>query len=150
MTKVLTARPNAAAVLNRLLRILTRSLPRYLEDAKPWSDGDQPEAQAALDALVADQQTLACRVAAAILDLGGQPEPGPFPTAFACMNDASLDYLLKQVIQRQRKDLTAIERCAADLAEKPELRALAEESLGNAQAHLDILHRVAAGSIKLG
>ena len=31
--------PVVVSVLNRLLRILCRSLPMYLESAKPWSSG---------------------------------------------------------------------------------------------------------------
>jgi hypothetical protein len=135
-------RPGATAVLNRLLRILCRSLAMYLRDARPWSDAAEQPAQEALDNLVADQQRLACRIAQAILDHGGQPEPGPFPLSFACMNDAGLDYLLQRVIEHLRRDLPAIEDCVAGLADVPELRVLAEESLGNAQAHLDILERM--------
>ncbi|MGO8690217.1 MAG: hypothetical protein ACLQLG_11325 [Thermoguttaceae bacterium] len=133
-----------AAVLTRLLRILCRSLPMYLRDARPWSAVEGDPALAALAALVADQERFACRTAQAILDLGGQPEPGPFPMEFASINDASLDYLLGQVIESLHRDLPRIERCAAELADFPALCALAEEALGNAQAHLDILERIVA------
>ncbi len=132
------------AVLNRLLRILCRSLPMYLRDARPWSAVEGDPTLAALAAIVADQERFACRTAQAILDQGGQPEPGPFPMEFASMNDAGLDYLLGQVIESQRRDLPRIERCAAELADFPALCALAEEALGNAQAHLDILERIVA------
>jgi hypothetical protein len=136
--------PDPAAVLNRLLRLLCRSLPMYLHDARPWSGVEGDPALAALDNLVADQQRFACRTAQAILDHGGQPEPGVFPMDFTSMNDDGVDYLLQRVIERQRRDLPQIQRCAAELAEFPPLCALAEESLGNAQAHLDILERTAA------
>ncbi len=63
---------------------------------------------------------------------------------FASMNDAGLDYLLGQVIESLRRDLPRIEHCAAELADFPALCALAEEALGNAQAHLDILERIVA------
>ncbi len=138
-------RPSATAVLNRLLRILCRSLAMYLRDARPWSDAAEQPAQEALDNLVADQERLARRIAQAILDHGGQPDPGPFPLAFACMNDASLDYLLQRVIEHLRRDLPAMEDCVAGLADAPELQVLAEESLGNAQAHLDILEGLGMG-----
>jgi hypothetical protein len=130
------------SALNRLLRILCRSLPMYLRDARPWTATEDDPAQAALDNLAADQQRFARRVAEAILDQGGSPEPGPFPLAFASMNDAALAFLLSRVIERERRDLPAIQRSVADLAEWPVLRGLAEESLGNAQAHLDILERI--------
>ncbi len=98
-----------AAVLTRLLRILCRSLPMYLRDARPWSAVEGDPTLAALAAIVADQERFACRTAQAILDQGGQPEPGPFPMEFASMNDAGLDYLLGQVIESQRRDLPRIE-----------------------------------------
>ncbi len=139
MNKASPLKPAAPVVLNRLLRILARSLPMYMEAAKPWSGGGQQPAQDALKSLVADQHRFAGRVAEAIFAGGGQPEPGPFPAAFAAMNDASLDYLLRRVIELLRGDLPAIERCALELADAPEFRALAEEVLGNAQAHLDLL-----------
>ena len=139
MSRASLAKPAATTVLNRLLRIIARSLPMYLEDAKPWTDGGHAQAQAALASLVADQHALAGRVAQAILAAGGQPAPGPFPSDFACLNDSGLEFLLQEVIESQRRQIPAIERCVADLAETPQLQALAEEVLGNAQGHLDIM-----------
>ena len=117
----------------------------YLQDAKPYSRGDQQPAQTALDNLVADQRTLGGRVAQAILDQRGQPTPGPFPLVFANINDAGLDFLLGEVIECHRRDIAVIEGCVADLANFPELHALAEEVLGNAQGHLDLLQGLAKG-----
>jgi hypothetical protein len=144
MTAAATARPAATAVLNRLLRILSRSLPMYLRDAKPWTTEQEQPIQAALARLAADQQALAGRVARAILAHGGQPAPGPFPAAFASVNDVDLAFLLQRVIDLGHRDLAALERCVADLDRWPELRALAEEILGNAQGHLDILQDLAS------
>ncbi len=141
MGRASVVKPDATVVLNRLLRLLCRSLPMYLRDARPWTDAAGQPAGEALDHLVADQQGLARRVAQAILDHGGQPDPGPFPLAFAGMNDTGVDFLLQRVIEHQRRDLPIMERCIADLFGWPELRALAEEALANAQAHLDILER---------
>jgi hypothetical protein len=145
MPRASLVKPAPAAVLNRLLRIISRSLPMYLEDAKPWTDGGQIEAQAALENLVADQHALARRVAQAVLDLGGQPDPGPFPSEFAGVNDTSLEFLLQEVVEGQGRDLAAIRRCADDLADTPQFHALAEEVLGNNQAHLDILKGLGIG-----
>jgi hypothetical protein len=144
MTAAAPVRPAAAAVLNRLLRILSRSLPMYLRQAKPWTSQQEQPIQAALGRLAADQQALADRVARAVLACGGQPEPGPFPTAFASVNDVDLAFVLQRVIDLGHRDLAALERCVADLGPWPELRALAEEVLGNAQGHLDILQDLAS------
>lgn len=130
------------AVLNRLLRTLTRSLPTYLQVARPWSRGDGQAVQEAMDRLVADQQLYAQRVADAIMARGGRPDPGPFPLEFAAVNDLSLEFLLRAVIRRQRRDLDAVGQCAAELADEPELLTLAEEVWGNTRGHLEILEEI--------
>jgi hypothetical protein len=146
MARGATSKPVVTVVLNRLLRVLSRSLPMYLQDAKPYSRGDQQPIHAALDNLVADQRTLSCRVAQAILDARGQPTPGPFPLVFASINDAGLNFLLGEVIECHRRDIAVIEGCVADLTDFPELHALAQEILGNAQGHLDILQGLTTGN----
>jgi hypothetical protein len=132
----------AIDVLNRLLRIICRSLSAYLEEARPWTSGDRPQLQTALARLAADQHVCARRVAQAIGEYGGQPEPGAFPLEFTGLNDAALDYLAAEIVQRLRGDVTALRRCAAELAGDPRARALAEEVLGNAEGHLDILQEL--------
>jgi hypothetical protein len=134
-----TSPANVIGTLNRLLRILCRSLPMYLEDAHPWTDGESQPAQTALARLTADQRFFCRRIAQAISERGGQPEPGHFPMAFTGLNDVTFDYLLGQVVDKLRCDLSAIERCVADLASTPDARTLAEEVLGNMQGHWDIL-----------
>ena len=133
-----------AAVLTRLLRILCRSLPMYLRDARPWSAVEGDPALAALAALVADQERFACRTAQAILDLGGQPEPGPFPMEFASINDASLDYLLGQVIESLHRDLPRIERLRRRAGRLSRPLRPGRGSAGQRPAHLDILERIVA------
>ena len=125
-------RPDVTDVLNRLLRVLCRSMPRYLEQAKPWAQSDHDKHQEALADLVADQGLMARRVARAVIGRGGQPDPGPFPAAFAALNDAALDGLLQ-------RDVAEVGCCVVALADAPEERALAEEVLGNLQGHLEIL-----------
>ena len=82
----------AIPVLNRLLGLLCRSLPAYLADAKPWARPERRPIRTALDRLVADQQLYARRVAEAITQRGGRPDPGRFPTEFAAKNDLSLEF----------------------------------------------------------
>jgi hypothetical protein len=129
----------AIPVLNRLLQVLCRSLPAYLADAKPWGTAGNQSVQAALDHLVADQQRYARRVADAITAQGGRPDPGRFPMEYMAKNDLSLDFLLQEVINSQQRDVTALEHCAAQFEDVSSLHALAEEILGNARGHLDIL-----------
>jgi hypothetical protein len=130
-------------VLNRLLRILCRSLPMYLADAKPWVRSEDAKLHAALSHLVADRQMYAKRLAEAIESHGGRPDPGRFPTEFTAKNDLSLEFLLIELIEDQELDVAAIAHYAAQLAGDPALHALAEEILGNARGHLDILVEIA-------
>jgi len=131
------------SVFNRLLRILCRSLPMYLEDAPPWA---RPEHQPVLEALAnvaADQRMMARLVAQTVVEQGGRPDTGPFPAEFTAVNDLGLDFLLQELVLRQRRDVAAIRQCVADLDESPLFRSLAEEALGNARGHLDILTELA-------
>lgn len=126
-------------VLNELLRILCCSLPAYLADARPWGHSEDRQLRAALDQLVADQHRYAHRLSEAITERGGRPDPGRFPTAFTAKHDLSLEFLRREVIRQQEQDITAIQRCAAELEGTASLHSLAEEILGNAKGHLDIL-----------
>jgi len=130
------------AVLNELLRILCRSLPAYLADAKPWVQSEDRQLRAALDHLVADQQRYARLVTEAIAAEGGRPDPGRFAMHMTAKNDLSLGFLLQDVIAQQEQDVAAIERCAAGLEKLASLHSLAEEILGNARGHLDILKEI--------
>ena len=131
--------PEALSVFCRLLRILCRSLPRYLEAARPWSRRDDEQAQEVLAKIVADQRTLAERVARAIVAHGGRPDPGCFPIEFTAINDLALDFLQQRLVECQRRDVAAIEHCAAELQPVPALRSLAEKALASARTHLDRL-----------
>jgi hypothetical protein len=113
-------------------------LPMYLSDAKPWACAQHPFA-AALDHLAADQRQYAERVAKAILELAGRPDPGRFPSEFAAKNDLSLDFVLGEVVEAQSQDVAKLERCARQFVDMPSLHALAEEIYGNACGHLEIL-----------
>jgi hypothetical protein len=132
-------------VLNRLLRILCRGLPMYLEEAKPWICRDDEETEVALDNLVADRRVLAEQVAAAIIEQGGRPDSGRFPSEFAVINDLSLGFLRGKLLEHQRRDVEAIRQCAAELSPTPIIRAIAEEALGNAQGHAEILEEIERG-----
>ncbi len=96
--------------LERLLKLLCRSLPAYLANARPWAQTRHHEIQAALDRLVTDQQMYARRVAEAITQCGGRPDPGRFPASMAAKNDLGLEFLLQEVIDDQQRAAAAVER----------------------------------------
>ncbi len=129
-------------VLNELLRILYRSLPMYLAEARPWVHRSHEKLAAALTAIAGDECMFSQRVAQAILDLGGHPSPGPFPYQFTGIHDVAIDYLLQRLIEGERRGVARIGRCVEDLAETPLLAALAEEIFGNARGHLETLEQL--------
>ena len=126
-------------VLNRLLGLLCRSLPAYLADVKTLGHPEGEKVRTALNRLVADQRMYAQRVADVIAHCGGQPNPGRFPTEFMAKNDLSLDFLLQEIVACQDRDVISIGQCVGRLEGESTLHALAEEILGNAKGHLDIL-----------
>jgi hypothetical protein len=126
-------------LLEELFTILCRSLPAYLADAKPWSSSAAQGLRDELTRIVADERRYAKRTADAIIELGGQPDAGRFPDEFASKNDLSLDFLRDEIVERQQWNIAAIEHCAAQLESTAALHSLAEEILGNARGHLDIL-----------
>lgn len=130
------------AVLNELLRILCRSLPAYLANAKPWAQSEDGQLREALDHLVADQQRYARLVGDAVTAHGGRPDPGQFAMHWMAKHDLSLGFLVREIILHQEQDVAAIEQCAAELEEIASLHSLAEEILGNARGHLDILKEI--------
>jgi hypothetical protein len=135
-------RPDPIDVLGRLFRILNRSLPMYLAGADPWRHpGDEAAANVLAD-IVADQRLYTGRIAEAILQERGRVDSGDYPMEFTELNMLSLDYLLKEMIRRQRQDIAAIDRCVADLTGNMQYQVLAEEALGNARGHLESLEEL--------
>jgi hypothetical protein len=133
---------NTIDVLNRLLAIEYRSLPIYLTDATPWTHPGDEKAAETLGHIVADQQDMARRIAALITERGARIENSVFPTEFTDMNLLSLDFLLGEIVGRQRRNVATIERIVAALAHDREARELAEEVLGSERAHLEALEEL--------
>jgi len=135
---------NDIAVLNRLLRILYRSLPIYLEGIQPWTRRGAEKGLDVLAEIAADQRAFAGRVVDAIDQQGGRADPGQFPLEFTAVNDLALEFLVQKALDFQQRDVEAIQRCVDDLAKNPPLRSLAEEVLANARRHLQKLEDLTA------
>ena len=131
-----------AGVLNRLLQTLCRSLASYAEEVRPWSLASHETAWAAIGRLAADSRMYAQRVAEAIVQQGGQPRPGPYPSSFAALNDVGLEFLLREIIAQLKRDQKVICQFASELAGAPAARSLAEEVYGNLQGHIELLERL--------
>jgi hypothetical protein len=131
--------PSTTEILNRLLVLHVRSLPMYLSYAPPYQLGRHPQAKAVLDQIVDDQKRTIDRLGTLILDSGGTVDYGEFPMSFTSLHDLSLPYLLKLLVERQQKFVTACERLADALSMAPYAQAAAREAVGEAKGHLDNL-----------
>ncbi len=125
--------------LNQLVAILSRSLPAYLVDAAPWSNGKDKLGMPLLESIVADQQAVVDKIAELLMDRGMAVNQGAFPMQFTDLHDLSLDYLLALAVRHQRADLDKIKQLAPDVADDPPSRELLEEALGTATGHLEAL-----------
>jgi hypothetical protein len=94
--------------------------------------------------MVADQTRTADKLATMILDANGQVDPGEFPMSFTALHDLSVEYLVKQLIERQKRHIAACEKLADQLTMAPYAQAAAREAIGEAKGHLDNLEELAA------
>jgi hypothetical protein len=125
--------------LNRLLVIIYRSLPMYLADAVPWMHPGDEKAKHVLNHIVTDYRMYSGRIVDSLLARRERCTFGEYPMTFTDTHDLSLDYLVNELVDYQRQDIAAIEKCVADLNADGNGRALAEEVLGNARGHLESL-----------
>ena len=132
--------------LNRLLSLHSRSLPTYLASARPWFPQKSSEIEAVLRLIADDQRLMVDHIAAVIMDQHGTIQRSEFPMEFTDLHDLSVDYLLPRVIDRQQREIAWMRSGLADLQDEPAARAVAEEALGAAQAHLDSLLEVSGES----
>jgi hypothetical protein len=122
-------RTEAAAMLNRLLELVFRSLPVYLESAPLYVPRGAEGVRDALKRVAADQKVFAARLAEAILERGGRPQTGNFPLEFTAYHDASVGYVATEVVRRLRDDTRQMECVVDQLTEAPLAQSLAKEIL---------------------
>jgi hypothetical protein len=141
---MLMSPPSTTEVLNRLLVLHMRSLPMYLGYAPPYQLYQNARAKAVLDQIVEDQKRTVDRLGTLILDSGGTVDYGEFPMSFTSLHDLSLAYLLKVLIERQQKHVSACEKLADLLSTAPYAQAAAREAVGEAKGHLENLKELQA------
>lgn len=127
--------------LNRLLAIHCSSLPMYMLDAGSWTS-DAPkdgELLRAIDNIVVGHKNLAQKIATTIMDLGGVVNTPTFPMEFTDMNFLSLDFMAREVLTLQIRDLAEIEKIVWNVSSNADAKAVAQEALGEAKAHLELL-----------
>jgi hypothetical protein len=139
---MLMSPPTTTDVLNRLLVLHMRSLPMYLGYAPPHEIDRHVHAKAVLAQIVEDQKRTVDRLGTLILDSGGTIDYGEFPMSFTSLHDLSLAYLLKLLIERQQKLVSACENLADMLGMAPYAQAAAREAIGEAKGHLENLEEL--------
>ncbi len=136
---------NRIDALNRLLRALNRSLPVYLSGVRIWIGRGQEAARETLARIAADDCRHARRLAEAIRQEEGRPDPGTFPTGFTSLHDVSARFLLERTLEARRRDLATAECCAAALDDPCPARAVVEEVVADLRRHVETLE-AATGS----
>lgn len=126
-------------VLNQLLVLHSRSLAVYMQDASPWVDRGEATAMETLDALIESNVSYADRFGELIIAENGIPAHGEFPIEYTGYNDCALSFLLPKVKEEQTAAVEVIGQLVAQLDDDPMAKALAQESLGAAKAHLDAI-----------
>ena len=132
-------------ILNRMLGIHNASLVSYIKYAEPWVAYGQEESMALVKDAIEDQERSVKILGERILELGGIVQPGAFPLTFTSFHDVSLDYLLNVLLVAQQDDIDVIQQCVNSLEVDTRDRAIAEEILGNAQAHLETFQEIVSG-----
>jgi hypothetical protein len=129
-------------ILNQLLVLHHRSLARYLSYASPtWLRGDDP-ARKTLETIAADQQERADQLGEMIVQEGGTVHFGGFPMHFTSYHDLSFDFLLDRLLEHHQRDVQRMQACVDQLNGFPTVRALAQEALGAARGHLELLEEL--------
>jgi hypothetical protein len=136
--------PSTTDILNRLLVLHVRSLAMYLGYAPPYHLFQNEKAKTVLDQIVEDQKRTVDRLGTLILESNAAVDYGEFPMSFTSLHDLSLPYLLKILIERQQKTITASERLANALSMAPYAQAAAREAVGEAKGHLENLQELQA------
>ena len=132
-------------LLNRMVAILSSSLPNYLSSARPWSVTTQDDAALeTLDDIVQDQQELVNRAADVINQRRGVVLLGEFPMEFTDLHDLSVDYLLERTLSYQQTDIGDLEAIAETIQADRGGEALVREAIGAAKGHLDSLRELIA------
>jgi hypothetical protein len=134
-------------VLQNLLRRQERSLLQFIHEAYPWTKPGEEKLVQELKQLIHEEQEAAIKLANYLRRRRMLPYVGPFPMSYANLLFVSLDYLLPQLVEHERKELAQIGR---DLhaVHDAEARHQVQEILDLKQRHLKKLEELAAAVAK--
>jgi hypothetical protein len=141
------SQPSTTDVLNRLLAIVVRSFPQYMQYSRPYVPPGREPMFETLQSIATDQNGLADRISALIINAQAPLRSGEFPMEFTDMHDLGIDYLVNAAIAYQQQDIETIGQLVDDLQAAPEAKSLAEETLGMAKGHLESLQELVAPEV---
>ena len=134
--------PSLAQLLNRLLAIVSRSFPQYLQYSRPYVPAGRQDVLETLASIVTDQDALAERVSQMLIDAQAPLRSGEFPMDYTDKHDLGIDFLITTAVEYQQQDIASIGPLVEQLRTAPAAMALAEEALGMAKGHLDSLQEL--------
>ena len=132
-------------VVNQLLSLHARSLPVYLSDAAPFTTAKFAHAKDIVEMIAADQMMTVDKLADYKMERNEAVLLGQFPIEFTGYHDLSIDFLLDELVRRQKQDMETIGRICDELKSQPEILPLAQETLGAAKGHLESLEELLRG-----
>lgn len=120
----------------------------YLVSAPPHLQLGEERVWETLKHVIDDQQIMMKKLADHVEDLDGTPNRGEFSMDFTGMHDLSLQHMLQSVVERQKCEIEWIEHLSNKLDPgDATAKALGQEALGAAKAHLQSLEECAAATV---
>src|SRR5690242_19805271 len=109
-------------LLQGLMRREGRSLLQYVREAFPWTNAEEGDALARLRTIIEEEdRSLAALGRFLTRNHRTLPYLGSFPMDFTTLNFVSLDHLLPQLVDSQRRAIADLERDLNNLGD-PEAR----------------------------
>ena len=140
-------KPNPLALLNRLMAILGRSFPQYLQYSRPFITPGRNDVMETMQSIVEDQNVLSDRITAMLYEAEAPIRTGEFPMEFTDMHDLQIDFLVNVAVAYQEQDVQSISEIIEELQSAPAAKSLAEEALGMAKGHLESLKELMAAGM---
>ena len=132
-------------LVNQLISIHARSLPAYLSDAAPFVTAKHAYAKDVVEMIAADQSMTVDKLADYLIERNQPVKTGTFPIEFTGYHDLSIEFLLDDMLVRQKSEIEMIEGIVDALKSDPMIRPLAEEALGAAKGHLESIEEIRRG-----
>ncbi len=133
------SQPDTNHLLNRLLAIVGRSFPQYLQYSRPYIPPGRGSVKETIDSIVADQNVMVERLTQMLSNADAPPRFGEFPMQYTDLHDLDIDFLMRAAVNYQEQDIASIGDIVDHLQLAPAAQSLAEEALGMTKGHLDLL-----------